>query len=100
MSDGAGSLLIALPTAVASLGLLGLLAWRDPKRLRLLARLHGRPRRPAWSLATRRALGLASLLPGLALMLTGHWAASLIWMSAVGAGGWALSLQLAPRAPT
>lgn len=99
MSGGAGSLLIALPAAVTSLGLLGLLAWRDPKRLRLLARLHGR-RRSAWPQATRRALGLASLLPGLALMLTGHWAASLIWMSAVAAGGWTLSLQLAPRAPT
>ena len=49
-----------------------------------------------WRL-TRRTLGLGSLLPGLGLMLSGHWAAWLIWMSSVAAGGWTLSLRLAPR---
>lgn len=96
MSGGGATLLIALPAAVLSLALLGLLAWRDPKRLRVLARLHGRSR-PAWPLAIRRTLGLGSLLPGLGLMLSGHWAAWLIWMSSVAAGGWTLSLRLAPR---
>lgn len=92
MSTVAATLLaLALSTA-----LLGLLAWRDPKRLRNRLRPGPEPLPPG----LRRALGWASLLPGLVLAFVGQWPALLIWLGACCSLGWALTQVLAPAGTT
>ncbi len=73
-----------LATAISVL-LLVALGIGDPKRRRT-ADLPGAPHRTA----TRRILAMASLLPGVALALTGDAAAFLMWLGAVALAGWAL----------
>ncbi|MES0873778.1 hypothetical protein [Sinimarinibacterium thermocellulolyticum] len=66
------------------------LALRDPKRLRS-HRAAQRGAKPG----ERRALALASLLPGLVLAALGAWPAFLIWLGGIATGGWLIVLWLA-----
>lgn len=72
---------------------LALLALRDPKRLRAVARLGVEVPAPA-SRARRRMLASVALFPGLALMLIGHWPAFLIWLGTTAMVGWVLALTV------
>ena len=85
----------ALAIVVSALALAPL-ALRDPKRLRTAAKAGARSQAPM-STPQRRALGSASLLPGIVLAICGLWPAFLIWMGAAGAIGWALAQALAPK---
>lgn len=69
------------------------LAWRDPKRLRNLEwNLHSRP--VPLPPAMRRGLGVFSLLPGLALAISGLWIPFLIWLGGSCTCGWLLTQAL------
>lgn len=78
---------------IASLLPLGLLARRDPKRLRSIAASAVAPH----SLRTRQALAAVVLLPGAILMGLGYWPAFLIWLGGLAAVGWLLVQWLAAR---
>lgn len=79
----------AWPALVSSLALLWVLAFADPKRLRL-ARM---PQR--LSQGQRRWLSVFTLVPGAALVFAGLWPAFLLWLGAVLVGGWLLALLFA-----
>lgn len=86
-----GTSLLAGLALACSLAPLLWLALRDPKRLRSL-------RRPVPA-APRPLLVFLALLPGLALMLRGHWPAFLVWSGALTACGWLLVQWLAREQP-
>jgi hypothetical protein len=78
---------IALTTA-----LLAVLCLNDPKRRRT-ARLQGQGHR----VATRRMLGMAACLPGLACLMLGDAAAFLVWIGGLGIAGWFVTLIASHR---
>lgn len=85
-------MMAALPLAALSLAALGLLAWRDPKRLR------GRRRGAlSWPTTVRLALLAVALLPGLLSLRFGGAAATLIWAGAVSTGGWLIAETFSRR---
>ncbi|PZN34920.1 MAG: hypothetical protein DIU71_01330 [Proteobacteria bacterium] len=76
-------------------GLLALLGWQDPKRLR------NRPQRavledgtPVFGQGTRRLLGWLVLLPGIALAIAGQWWGVLVWLGATCTLGWIIAQVL------
>lgn len=85
--------IVILAVGASSLALWGL-ALRDPKRVRSLARRGHRVAAPLAPLQ-RRLLTLLALLPGVALCITGAWAAFLMWMGSLTVGGWLMANLLA-----
>jgi hypothetical protein len=86
----------ALLAIAASVGVLGYIAVRDPKRLR--AQEGEEEARRALSDSQRRALALAALAPGLLLMLSGWWSSVMIWTGATVVVTWLWVLWLSrPR---
>ena len=78
------NLVITLLAIATSAVLLGVLGWRDPKRLRT-------SRSAAPTAATPRArrwLGWSIPIPGVVLVLAGAWHPLLIWFGAVCTLGW------------
>lgn len=90
-------LLLVVLGAVPSLVLLLMLGSRDPKRLRNLPR-NARESVTPWPPARRRLIGALAILPGLLMMLTGEWAAFLIWLGLCLCSGWLWVHRLAPPA--
>jgi hypothetical protein len=82
---------LGLGCALISAACIAFLAALDPKRR---GALPGRP-------GLRRLLALATLLPGIALAVTGRWTDFLIWIGAAGIFGWAIAtlanLRARPR---
>jgi len=89
------STLIALLCAVAaSAAMLAMLALRDPKRVRTVAR--GGERGRTFSKPARIAFGCAAIAPGFLLTMYGEWPAFLLWFGTSCAVGWLLAVVLAP----
>lgn len=86
----------SLLALAVSLCALGVLAWRDPERLRVTGR-RGAAAGPSPMLGAgpRRAWAAAALAPGVILAFSGEWAGWVIWAGALLAGGWALASGLA-----
>ena len=82
---------LAAVASLISLLLLLPIALRDPKRLRSLRRPAPKPG------IERKLLGWGTLLPGVALALTGQWPAFLVWLGVVTTAGWLLVNSLAQR---
>ncbi len=82
-----------------SLACLGVLAWRDPKRLRNLARDTHTPALRERSLrdGPRRLLGWLVLAPAPVLIVAGEWWAFLVWVGVMCTAGWMAAQMLAIR---
>lgn len=89
---------LSVPAILLSAILIAVLAWRDPKRLRNLARAHARFNPSPLSAGVRRLLGVLVPVPGVALMLLGAWWAFLVWLGALCIVGWVASRALAIHA--
>jgi hypothetical protein len=79
---------LGLGCALISAACIALLAAVDPKRRSTL------PARPG----LRRLVAVATLLPGIALAITGRWTDFLIWIGAAGIFGWAIAMLANLRA--
>lgn len=90
------SMLVATGTAILiTISVLGLLVWRDPMRLRVVAR--GRATEaPGWRPAHRRLLLAAALAPGVLLLILAQLSALIIWCGALLVSGWVLTGIAAP----
>lgn len=89
MSINLLALLLLLPCS----GLLWLLAWRDPKRLRA----HRITSRQPWRTRQRQKLGLLLFAPLLPLLMLGAWSAVLIWLGGLLILGWLMALGFSWR---
>lgn len=88
------TLIALLGAVVASAAMLAMLALRDPKRVRTVAR--GGERGRTFSKPTRIVFGCAAIAPGFLLAINGEWPAFLLWFGASCAIGWLLAVAFAP----
>lgn len=70
--------LLATLAIAGSVALLGSIALRDPKRMR--AQEGEAPARTPFTTRQRRLLALAAAAPGIALMLSGWWSSTILWI--------------------
>jgi len=87
--------ILALLAVAVSVAVIGFIALRDPKRLRVH---HGEAaNQMALSARQRQLLTLIAVMPGLLLTLTGWWSAAVMWVGATVTLLWLFSLLLSRR---
>ena len=86
-------LLLAVLAIATSVVLLGWIGLHDPKR----AAAQGEAGRRPLSTRQRRILAFGAVLPGLLLIVTGWWSATMMWMGATVILLWLWVLRLSGK---
>jgi hypothetical protein len=90
-------MMLSLPAILLSAALIGVLARRDPKRLRNIEVADAAFPPSPLSAQMRSLLGWLVFAPGVVLMVLGEWWAFLVWLGALCVLGWVASQAWAIR---